>query len=272
MGGSVDQGREVTETGMASSKNVEDGAASGGEPAEAAGPQEPGDGSPAPEPTADDVASPAVSPGGKEHAVTRALASAAAGDRESQDRLWQLTYAELHQIAQRHLLGERPDHTLSATALVHEAYLRLAGPREIPWQNRAHFYAAAAQAMRRILVEHARTRARRGGGQTRLTDIEDVAALARGDSEQILAVEAAMHRLENEDPDAAAMVRLRFYAGLSVEQAAATLGISPRTAARLWTYARAVLFRWLSETREVHDDGRQQKEGAADLHGGGGTS
>jgi RNA polymerase sigma factor (TIGR02999 family) len=161
-----------------------------------------------------------------------------------------LVYDQLRGAAQMQLAGERgggAGHTLSATALVHEAYLRLAGPREVPWAGRAHFYAAAAQAMRRILLDHARTRARRSGGPVPLEGIGDVAALAGADSEQIVAVDGALTRLESEDPEAAAVVRLRFYAGLSVEQAAEALGLSPRTAARLWTYARAVLYRALSD-------------------------
>lgn len=173
------------------------------------------------------------------------LMSAAAGDKEAVHRLLPLVYEQLRRAAQLNLAAERTNHTLSATALVHEAYLKLVGPREVPWAGKAHFYAAAAEAMRRILIDHARSR--RGGERKRFSELGDVAALASADSEQIVAVEAALTRLESEDPESAAVVRLRFYGGLSVEQTAQVLGISARTAARLWMYARAVMFRSLSD-------------------------
>ncbi len=182
--------------------------------------------------------------------ATVLLAAAAAGDAAAADRLLPLVYEQLRRAAELHLAGERPGHTLSATAIVHEAYLKLVGPREVPWAGRAHFYAAAAQAMRRILVDHARARAARGGSRVPLEAIGDVGALATADREQILAVDAAVARLEAEDPETGAVVRLRFFAGLSVDQTAEALGISPRSAARLWTYARAVLFRTLREGNE----------------------
>lgn len=178
--------------------------------------------------------------------ATILLNAAASGDQAAADRLLPLVYDQLRRAAELRMAGERVDHTLSATAMVHEAYLKLVGTRQIPWAGRGHFYAAAAEAMRRILVDHARARRARGGGAARLEDIGDVGALAAADSEQILAVDAALARLESEDPEAAAVVRLRFYAGLSMDQVAEALNISPRTAARLWTYARAVLFQLLS--------------------------
>ncbi len=176
--------------------------------------------------------------------------AAAEGDRAAADALLPLVYDQLRRAAELRLAGERDGHTLSATAMVHEAYLKLVGPRKVPWAGRGHFYAAAAEAMRRILIDHARARRARGGGTLRLEDIGDVGALTSADSEQILAVDAAFARLEADDPEAAAVVRLRFFAGLSVDQAAEALGISPRTAARLLGYARAVLYRELTE----HDD------------------
>jgi RNA polymerase sigma factor (TIGR02999 family) len=175
------------------------------------------------------------------------MAAAAGGDRAAADRLLPLVYQQLHRAAQVQMASERGDHTLSATGLVHEAYLKLAGPREVPWANRAHFYAAAAQAMRRILIDHARSPGIRRRKSGPLSEISDVAALAVSDPEQIVAVDAAFARLESEEPDAAAVVRLRFYAGLTVEDTAEALGLSPRTAARLWNYARAVLYRALTE-------------------------
>jgi RNA polymerase sigma factor (TIGR02999 family) len=180
--------------------------------------------------------------------LTQLMAAAASGDTSAANRILPLVYAQLRAAAGRHMAGEDPRHTLQPTALVHEAFLKLAGPRHVPWQNRAHFYAAAAEAMRRILVDYARAKGARGGRGRGLSEIPDVAALAAGQPEEILAVDDALSRLESEDPQAAAIVRLRFYAGLSVDQAAEALGMSPRSAARLWTYARASLHRSLSES------------------------
>lgn len=174
------------------------------------------------------------------------LHAAAEGDKAAADRLLPLVYDQLCRAAQVQLRDESLTHTLSETAMVHEAYLRLLGPRQVAWAGRSHFYVAAAQAMRRLLIDHARARGARGGRGVRLEDATDVGALASSSSERILAVDAAFSRLESEDTEAAAVVRLRFYAGLSVDQAAEVLGLSPRTAARLWSYARAMLLRTLS--------------------------
>ncbi len=144
--------------------------------------------------------------------------------------------------------SERADHTLQATGLVHEAYVRLVGNNELEWANRAHFFHAAAEAMRRILIEYARARAgpKRGGGRRQLPlDIVDLATEA--DPAQILALDEAISRLEEKDPDAARVVRLRFYAGLSVEEVAKSIGVSPRMVKRDWSFARAFLFRELDE-------------------------
>jgi len=157
-----------------------------------------------------------------------------------------LVYEELRKLAAYKMANEAAGQTLQATALVHEAWMRLVGKENPKFENRAHFFAAAAEAMRRILLDHAKTHARRGGEQRPLTEVGDLAALASESSERILAVDDALVRLERDDPEAAAMVRLRFYAGLGVDQAAQALGLSPRTAARLWSYARAVLYRDLS--------------------------
>ncbi len=177
--------------------------------------------------------------------VSRLMAAAAGGGRDAVDGLLPVVYDQLRHAAQLGLARERPDFTLSATELVHEAYLKLVGPRKVPWANRAHFYAAAAEAMRRILLDHARKRGRRGGTRVPLEEVRDVASLADAGSDRILAVDAALERLAFEDPEAAAIVKLRFYAGLSVDEAAAATGLSPRTAARLWSYARAALYREL---------------------------
>lgn len=160
-----------------------------------------------------------------------------------------LVYDQLLAIARRRMSGERHEHTLQATALVHEAYLRLLGDdaASLAWAGRAHFFHAAAEAMRRILIEHARSRGRvkRGGGRKR--EPLDVIDLASEDnSDDILALDAAICRLEQQDEQAAKIVRLRFYAGLSVEEAAEALSISPRTVKRDWAVARAWLYEQLS--------------------------
>jgi RNA polymerase sigma-70 factor, ECF subfamily len=187
-----------------------------------------------------DGVDPVVSPSD----VTAMLEAASGGDVSAAGRLMPLVYEQLRRQAQVLMSAERSagaGHTLSATALVHEAYLRLAGPRELPWQSRAHFYASAAQAMRRILVDHARAKGARGGAKVCVSDIPDLAALVNRNPEEILAVEAALARLEQEDADAAEVIRLRFYAGLSVDRTAEAMNVSPRQAARLWSYARAKL-------------------------------
>jgi len=159
-----------------------------------------------------------------------------------------LVYDQLRAVAQRALAAERPGHTLQATALVHEAYLKLVGEREIPWASRAHFYVAAAEAMRRILIDHARARGRvkrGGGGRARLT-LSDVTDLA-SKPDEIVRFDEAFRRLEGESSEAAAIVRLRFFAGLSVEQTAEALGVSTSTVDRRWAFARAWLYRALRD-------------------------
>jgi RNA polymerase sigma factor (TIGR02999 family) len=185
--------------------------------------------------------------------VTQLIHAAGQGDRDAADRLLPLVYDQLRAAAQLNLASERGGHTLQATALVHEAYVKLVGPRQIPWANRAHFYSAAAQAMRRILIDHARARKVRGGERQQAWDpnalFPDVASLANASPDPILAVDRALARLEGDDAEAAALIRLRFFAGLSVEQAALALGTSQRSAERLWAYARAMLHRLLAEQR-----------------------
>jgi RNA polymerase sigma-70 factor, ECF subfamily len=179
------------------------------------------------------------------------------------DRLGQLlplVYDELRRAAQQCLKGERAGHTLQATALVHEAYVKLVGPREIPWQNRAHFYAAAVQAMRRIMIDHARARtaASRGGGHGEsLMEAEGARRAALGlsglpdlDSAEeaagFLILDAAVARLEGVDPEAAQVVRLRYLGGLTIEQTAEAMGVSAPTVKRSWAFARG----WLKEAIE----------------------
>lgn len=186
-----------------------------------------------------------------EHDASVLLTIAAAGDRSAADRLLPLVYDQLRRAAQQQLEYERPGHTLSATTLVHEAFLRLAGPRQIPWAGRAHFYAAAAQAIRRILVDHARTKAAlfRGGPEARraavnLRSLPD--SSSPEESAGFLILDDAIARLEGVDGQAAAVVRLRYFAGLSIEETAAALDISEPTVKRSWAFARG----WLKEAIE----------------------
>jgi RNA polymerase sigma-70 factor, ECF subfamily len=167
--------------------------------------------------------------------------------------LFEEVYTQLRAIARLRLANERRDHTLQATALVHEAWLKLHGDRPVEWGGRAQFFAAAAEAMRRILIEHARTRNRhkRGGGADRvsLDAIGDVADLASdGQGGQIIAFDEAFGRLEESDARLAGVVRLRFFAGLSNAQTAAALGVSERTVNNDWAYARAWLARELRQS------------------------
>jgi RNA polymerase sigma factor (TIGR02999 family) len=181
----------------------------------------------------------------KEH-VTRILKDAGEGRAQASADLLPLLYDELRKLAVNRMAGERQGHTLQATALVHEAYMRLVGDRDVKWANRAHFFAAAAEAMRRILIEYARANQgpRRGGDRRKLPiDVLDLAAT--DDPEQILALDEAISRLEQQDADAARVVRLRFYAGLSIDEVAEAVGTSSRTVKRDWAYARAFLFRVL---------------------------
>ena len=161
------------------------------------------------------------------------------------ERLLPLVYDQLRAAAQNCLRSERPDHTLQATALVHEAYLKLVGPRDVPWQNRAHFYAAAAQAMRRILVDHARAKAAesRGGLDARRAALDPD---SERESAGFLILDETIERLESVDPEAAAVVRLRYFAGLSIEETAQALSVSAPTVKRAWAFARG----WLKEAIE----------------------
>ncbi len=184
--------------------------------------------------------------------VTRLLGEAVDGNASAADQLLPLVYDQLRAVAQQRMAGERVGHTLQATALVHEAFLRLIGPRQIPWESQAHFYAAAAESMRRILVDHARARKRdkRGGKQQHVAlNVLDLAQAENPD--EILALDEAFRRLEQREPEAAEVVRLRFFAGLSVDQTAEALGSSPRTIDRRWKFARAWLFRELQQDSDL---------------------
>ena len=181
--------------------------------------------------------------------VTRILSAIEQGDPHAAAQLLPLVYDELRRLAAQHLAGEQPGQTLQATALVHEAYLRLLGNGPEPhWNSRGHFFAAAAQAMRHILVDNARRKRRpkHGGGRRRVA-LDAALPAPPADADGLLALDDALSRLAAEDPEAARIVHLRYYAGLSVEEAAQTLGISRAAAYREWAFARAWLLQALSD-------------------------
>jgi RNA polymerase sigma factor (TIGR02999 family) len=178
------------------------------------------------------------------HDVTRLLDAAAAGDPRAAADLLPLVYDELRRLAAVHMAAEKPGHTLQATALVHDAYLRLVGSDVgRTWNGRGHFFGAAAEAMRRILVEAARRKKRQkhGGGHRRV-DLDDVTADPDGCSEELLALDEALESLAREDAAKAELVKLRYFAGLTLEEAAECQGISLATAKRRWAVPRAWLF------------------------------
>jgi RNA polymerase sigma factor (TIGR02999 family) len=181
--------------------------------------------------------------------VTRILSGIEQGEAHAAEQLLPLVYDELRKLAAAKLAQEKPGQTLQATALVHEAYIRLVGAGDDPhWDNRRHFFAAAAKAMRRILVENARRKrsSKHGGGWRRDVDAEEALVAPEPDMDMDLpALYAALHRLAEHDPLKAKLVELRYFAGLTGNQAAAVLGISPSSADRQWVYARAWLRREL---------------------------
>jgi RNA polymerase sigma factor (TIGR02999 family) len=173
--------------------------------------------------------------------VTRILSEIEHDDSQAADRLLPLVYEELRALAAQKLAQEKPGQTIQATALVHEAYLRLVDTeRVMRWESRGHFFAAAAEAMRRILVENARRRAcQKNGGDRVRTDLRDLDLAFNTQPDEVLAIDEALSRLAIEDSQAAELVKLRYFAGMSVEEAAQALGLSRATAYRHWTYARA---------------------------------
>jgi RNA polymerase sigma factor (TIGR02999 family) len=180
--------------------------------------------------------------------VTQLLADWAKGDRSALDKLFPLVHSELRRIAQRQMSQERPGHTLQATALVNEAYLKLAGKQGFDWQNRAHFFAVCAQVMRHILIDHARAHARdkRGGGLAKVS-LNDALVVAKDQAEHFIALDDALRVLERLDPQKGKIVELRYFGGLSVEEAAGVLNVSPRTVRREWQRAKAWLYRMMTE-------------------------
>jgi len=180
--------------------------------------------------------------------VTRILNAIEEGDARAADELLPLIYEELRVLAAQKMARERPGQTLQATALVHEAYIRLVGSESQDWSGRTHFFAAAAEAMRRILIENARRKKRlkRGGGQDRV-EIEPSDLAIEGPSDDIIALDEAISRLAEEDGEVADLVKMRYFAGLTLEQAAELLGIGRRTADRYWAYARAWLYKEIAK-------------------------
>ena len=177
--------------------------------------------------------------------VTRILQSIDAGDPKAAAELLPLVYDELRRLAAIRMAGEQPDQTLQPTALVHEAWLRLTGDENKQWNGRAHFYGAAAEAMRRILIDRARGKLslKRGARAERVDlNLDQVEMATQSEPEAILALNEALEKLAAEDPESAQLVKLRFFAGMSNQEAAQTLGVSERSAKRYWTFARAWLF------------------------------
>jgi RNA polymerase sigma factor (TIGR02999 family) len=195
--------------------------------------------------------------------VTQILKQLADGDKNVADALLPLVYEQLCAIARQRMSDERPDHTLQATALVHEAYARLVGNDEIAWNSRGHFFIASAEAMRRILVEHSRARARqkRGGPPADRRRVPlSVVDLAQSENlEEILILDEALCRLSEMSQKMADVVHLRFFAGLSIEETAKALGISTPTVKRRWTWARAWLYREMKD-EDSPDDSREARK------------
>lgn len=181
--------------------------------------------------------------------VTRILSAIEQGDARAADQLLPLVYEELRRLAAAKLSHEQPGQTLQATALVHEAYIRLVGSDAQNWAGRTHFFAAAAEAMRRILIDNARRKQRlkRGGGKQKI-DL-DAELAAEAPSEDLIALDEALTKLANMDKVKADLVKLRYFAGLTLEQAAGVLNLPERTAKRYWAHARAWLYRQMTEGR-----------------------
>ena len=192
--------------------------------------------------------------------ITRMLGELRGGRREVESRLLEAVYPELRRIAAHYMQGERAGHTLQPTALVNEAYLELVGQEDIDWRNRSHFFGVAAQLMRRILVNYAsRKKAQKREGKRQRVELSDTVAIAEDRLDEIIAVDTALDRLAEWDPRQAKIVELRFFAGLTEDETAEALGISPRTVKRDWMIARA----WLhtrSKARRIERKARTEFE------------
>jgi len=187
--------------------------------------------------------------------VTNILGQIEEGDPSAAERLLPLVYDELRKLAAAKMAQEKPDQTLQATALVHEAYLRLVDVEKVQqWNNRAHFFGAAAEAMRRILVEMARRkRSQKAGGEFQKIELSEIAAEMQNEPIDLLLLDEALSRLEAVDPEAALIIKLRFFSGLTMKQAAAAAGVSPRSAYYTWTYARSWLKKELLSEPSLND-------------------
>ena len=180
--------------------------------------------------------------------VTRIINAIQEGNARAADELLPLVYQELRQLAAQRMKQEKPGQTLQATALVHEAYLRLVGTEDQNWDGRTHFFAAAAEAMRRILIENARRKKRlKHGGDRQKIDLDQAELAIDGPSDDLIALDEALEKLANTDKVSADLIKLRFFAGLTMEQAANILEIPRRTADRNWAYARAWLYRAINK-------------------------
>ena len=184
-----------------------------------------------------------TNPSPSQQEMTQLLAAWSEGDHSALDKLAPLVNTELHDLARRYMRRERPDHTLQTTALVNEAYVRLIGQREVRWQNRAHFFAIAAQMMRRILIDHARKRASAKGGGAGKWSLEEAAVLSDERAAELVALDEALESLTKIDERKSKIVELRFFGGLSVEEIAHVIGVSPDTITREWRRAKAWLHR-----------------------------
>jgi len=183
--------------------------------------------------------------------VTRILTAIEQGDTRAADQLLPLVYEELRRLAAQKMSHERPGQTLEATALVHEAYIRLVGAEAQNWSGRTHFFTAAAEAMRRILIENARRKQRcKHGADHRRVDLNDSEITIEGPSTDLIALDEALTKLAEEDRVVADLVKMRYYAGLTIEQAASILGVSRRTADRYWAYARAWLYHEITKAEK----------------------
>ena len=183
----------------------------------------------------------------EDHELTQMLIDWSSGDKTALDRLIPRVYDEMRRLARSYLRRERKEHTLQTTALVHEAYLKLIDQRRVNWENRAQFFGIAAQAMRRILVDHARSHeaAKRGGGAYKV-EIEEAFALPGQKDVNLIALDEALTELSKLDPQQSRIVELRFFGGLSIEETASVIGVSPATVKRDWTMAKA----WLHQSSD----------------------
>jgi RNA polymerase sigma factor (TIGR02999 family) len=194
--------------------------------------------------------------------VTRLLKAMRAGDSSAADELLPLVYAELHRIAEAYMRRERPDHTLQATALINEAYLRLVG-EDIDWNSRGHFIGLAAHVMRRVLVDYARQHnAERRAGGLRRVELEDNLAISPERLDEVLFIDSALAKLKEKSPRQAQVVELKYFGGLSVEQIASTLDVAPRSVKRDWSLARMFLYRELNPGAALPEaDSGEEPEG-----------